>query len=219
MWSAKTRSYVRTWHHKAFEDYTGRPLLIVSYRFALDKFVRFTNYTPVHYDAWSRQRIRSMTMNNRCLSIVLKQEPVLVKQNGDQTFAKKPRLVFFEPRRIQQGLLVLTVGLAFRLDPTPAKKKKMTKEEWKKERKISKKEEEEDDDKARGNDDDDEDDDDICFGFRGHLDPWVDKVTVPEHPFLVMGMDCCDPGDFELVVLFSKRAVENNDDVDSDFLF
>ena len=144
MLSAKTRSYVRTWHHRASEDHTGRPLLIVTYRFALDKFVRFTNYTLVYYDDWSRRRIRNMTMNDRCLSIVLKQEPVLVKLKGDQTFAKKPRLVFFEPRRLQQGLFVLTVGLVFRLDTSPPPVKTMTKEEWKRERKISKKEEEED---------------------------------------------------------------------------
>ena len=214
MFSAKTRSYVRTWHHRASEDHTGRPLLIVTYRFALDKFVRFTNYTLVYYDDWSRRRIRNMTMNDRRLSIVLKQEPVLVKLKGDQTFAKKPRLVFFEPRRLQQGLFVLTVGLVFRLDTSPPPVKTMTKEEWKRERKISKKEEEEDEVREE-----EDEKDDIRFGFRGRLKPWVDRVSVPERPFLITGWDDGAPGDSELVVIFSKGAVENNDDVDSEFLF
>ena len=162
-----------------------------------------------------------MTMNDRCLSIVLKQEPVLVKLKGDQTFAKKPRLVFFEPRRLQQGLFVLTVGLVFRLDTSPPPVKTMTKEEWKRERKISKKEEEEDEVKEEEDEVKEEEDekDDICFGFRGRLEPWVDRVSVPERPFLITGWDDGAPGDSELVVIFSKGAVENNDDVDSEFLF
>ena len=171
MWSNKSKCFVRTWHHQAPDQKTGRPLLLLTYRIALEKFTRHTDFEPVHYDRFSRDRVRVVSMNDRCVRVVLKQEPLLEGCGGVQ---RKRNLAFFEVERIQQGLLVLTAGLACSTRP---------------------------------------EDDDVDFGFRGRLAPWVSEVFLSKNR--VLGQ----PGDSELVVVFSTTALLNTDDCDSEFSF
>ena len=111
MWLNKCKCFVRTWHCQAPDEKTGRPLLLLTYRVALERFVPFSDYEPVHYDNFSRQRVRVASLNDRCLRIVLKKEPLL-ESAEDQGEQRKRAIVFLEVERIQQQLTILTLGLA-----------------------------------------------------------------------------------------------------------
>lgn len=106
MWSNRSRCFVRVWHHPGRDEKTNnRPLWLVTYRFALEKYYPFTDYHLLHYDGQSRARVRSVCLVNGRLQIVLKNDP-LVKVGRHIT------LVSAEVKKLQGGVLVLTVTLA-----------------------------------------------------------------------------------------------------------
>ena len=172
MWLNKCKCFVRTWHHQVHDEKTDNPLLLVTYRVTLERFVPFSDYVPVYYDEFSRQRVRLASLNDRCLTIVLKKEPLFESLDDSGGEQRKRKLAFFKVERLPQQLTVLTVGVACSTRP---------------------------------------EDDEIHLAFRGRLVPWVSDVALSKLRRLG------EPGESEIEVYFSARALENSDQCDSDW--
>ena len=82
MWLNKCKCFVRTWHHRVHDEETDRPLLLVTYRVTLERFVPFSDFVLVYYDKFSRQRVQLASLNDRCQTIVLKKEPLFESLDG-----------------------------------------------------------------------------------------------------------------------------------------
>jgi len=114
------KCFVRVWHHSTTDDETNRPLLLVTYRLALEKVSCDWESEVVHYDAFSRERVSRVSMitnemaeeEKRALHVVLKKEPLVDSERARH-------VVFFEAERLPKsgGLLVITIGLAYSLSP------------------------------------------------------------------------------------------------------
>jgi hypothetical protein len=84
--------------------------LLVTYRFALEKYYPFTDYYLFYYDSQSRASVRSVSLVQGRFQIVLKKDPWIE--------VGRPRvLAFAEAKKLQGGVLVLTVALACSLSP------------------------------------------------------------------------------------------------------
>lgn len=110
MWSHRSRCFVRIWNLLEEVEETGRPLLRVKYRFALEKFHAFTDYSLFYYDAESRAGVRSVSLVDNQLQIVLKQDP-------RHEAGHRKTLVSAEVKKLGGGVLVLTFGLVCSLHP------------------------------------------------------------------------------------------------------
>lgn len=110
MWTNRSRCFVRVWHHPRPVEGTGRPILFVTYRFALEQFYPFTDYSLFHYDGKSRAGVRSVSLVSNQLRIVLKKDPLM--DAGRQRI-----LAFAEAQKLPGGVLVLTFGLVSSLSP------------------------------------------------------------------------------------------------------
>jgi len=110
MWSNRSRSFVRVWSRPELVVATGRPLLCVTYRLALEQYYPFTDYSLFHYDAESRASVRSVSLVDNQLRVVLKKHPRV--ETG-----REKNLVFVDAKKLQGSVLVLTFGLVYSLVP------------------------------------------------------------------------------------------------------
>jgi len=106
-----SRSFVRVWHHPAFDEETHRPLLLMTYRLALERLVPDHAFAVHCYDAFARERVESVSIDwEGCLRVGLKKDPLVAVERS-----RKP--VYCHVERIEQRLLVVTLGLACSLSP------------------------------------------------------------------------------------------------------
>ena len=107
-----SRCFVRVWHHRAPDDETRRPLLLVTYRLALERLVPDHDFTVVPYDSFARERVERVSIDgDGCLLVGLKKDPLVVAGK------RARKVVYCRVRRIEQRLLVVTLGVACSLAP------------------------------------------------------------------------------------------------------
>ena len=119
MVECESRCFVRVWHDTRDCSRTGRPILLVTYRLALEAFAGTDNdsFDLVFYNEHARQRIRSVSMSGDRLKLSLRREPFLgrIPIGSSQTHAKQ--LVRVDLNRQFQGVTVVTCTVAYALDP------------------------------------------------------------------------------------------------------
>ena len=106
-----SRCFVRVWHHPAPDEETCRPLLLITYRLALERLVPDHHFVLGYYDSFARERVESVSIDwEGCLRVGLKKDPLVAAERS-----RKP--VYCCVERIEQRLLVVTLGLACSLSP------------------------------------------------------------------------------------------------------
>ena len=106
-----SRCFVRVWHHPAPDEVTCRPLLLITYRLALERLVPDHHFVLGYYDSFARERVESVSIDwEGCLRVGLKKDPLVAAERS-----RKP--VYCCVERIEQRLLVVTLGLACSLSP------------------------------------------------------------------------------------------------------
>jgi len=87
-------------------------LLLVTYRLALERLVPDHDFTVVPYDSFARERVERVSIDgDGCLLVGLKKDPLVVAGK------RARKVVYCRVRRIEQRLLVVTLGVACSLAP------------------------------------------------------------------------------------------------------
>jgi len=119
MVECESRCFVRVWHNTRDCSRTGRPILLVTYRLALEAFAGTDtdSYDLVFYNEHARQRIRSVSMSCDRLKLSLRREPFLGRMPVGRSQTNAKQLVRVDLNRQFQGVTVVTCTVAYSLDP------------------------------------------------------------------------------------------------------
>lgn len=123
MAESESRCFVRVWHDKRECAITGRPVLVVSYRLAMEAFsgVDTSRYDLVFYNDYARERVQSVGMFAGNLKMELAPEPFLGVGFGRSGSAYCGRglrqVVELDVTPLPQAVTAVTVSVAYALRP------------------------------------------------------------------------------------------------------
>lgn len=103
--------FIRTWCRRVCDRDNGHPLLLVTYRLALETFAPYAEYDLKYYDRDARYRIRRVIMGEETLQIQLRREHDVHARNHKM-------VTHFEASRINHHFLILIIGVVYSLTPT-----------------------------------------------------------------------------------------------------
>lgn len=103
--------FIRTWSHPVCDQENGHPLLLVTYRLALETFAPYAEYDLVYYDPTAQYRVRRIVMGEATLQVQLRREYEVPMRSHKM-------VTHFEASRINHNFLVIIIGVVYSLTPT-----------------------------------------------------------------------------------------------------